>query len=96
MKIVVLNGSPKGDVSVTRQYVLHLEKVFPQHRFVVLHVAQQSLARVELPAAEGPVVPLDPSLRFRLRARASYGGCRCFRGAVAPSRVGHEGEVLLG
>ncbi len=42
MKIVVLNGSPKGDVSVTRQYVLHLEKVFPQHRFVVLHVAQQS------------------------------------------------------
>jgi multimeric flavodoxin WrbA len=42
MKIVVLNGSPKGDVSVTRQYVLYLEKVFPEHRFVVLHVAQQS------------------------------------------------------
>jgi multimeric flavodoxin WrbA len=42
MKIVVLNGSPKGDVSVTRQYVLYLEKAFPQHRFVVLHVAQQS------------------------------------------------------
>jgi multimeric flavodoxin WrbA len=42
MKIVVLNGSPKGDVSVTRQYVLHLEKAFPQHQFVVLHVAQQS------------------------------------------------------
>ncbi len=42
MKIVVLNGSPKGDLSVTRQYVLHLEKAFPQHRFVVLHVAQQS------------------------------------------------------
>jgi multimeric flavodoxin WrbA len=42
MKIVVLNGSPKGDVSVTRQYVLCLEKAFPQHRFVVLHVAQQS------------------------------------------------------
>ena len=42
MKIVVLNGSPKGDVSVTRQYVLYLEKAFPEHRFVVLHVAQQS------------------------------------------------------
>ena len=42
MKIVVLNGSPKGDVSVTRQYVLYLEKAFPQHQFVVLHVAQQS------------------------------------------------------
>jgi multimeric flavodoxin WrbA len=42
MKIVVLNGSPKGEVSVTRQYVLSLEKAFPQHQFVVLHVAQQS------------------------------------------------------
>ena len=42
MKIVVLNGSPKGEVSVTRQYVLYLEKAFPQHQFVVLHVAQQS------------------------------------------------------
>jgi len=42
MKIAVLNGSPKGDVSVTRQYVLYLEKAFPQHQFVVLHVAQQS------------------------------------------------------
>ncbi|HTX54579.1 MAG TPA: NAD(P)H-dependent oxidoreductase, partial [Candidatus Baltobacteraceae bacterium] len=42
MKIVVLNGSPKGDVSVTRQYVLHLEKAFPQHAFEILHVAQQS------------------------------------------------------
>jgi multimeric flavodoxin WrbA len=42
MKIVVLNGSPKGDVSVTRQYVLYLEKVFPQHHVVVLNVAQQS------------------------------------------------------
>jgi multimeric flavodoxin WrbA len=42
MKIVVLNGSPKGDVSVTRQYVLSLATAFPQHQFVVLHVAQQS------------------------------------------------------
>jgi multimeric flavodoxin WrbA len=42
MKIVVLNGSPKGDVSVTRQYVLHLEKAFPSHQFVVLNVALHS------------------------------------------------------
>ncbi len=42
MKIVVLNGSPKGDVSVTRQYVLSLERSFPQHQFVVLPVAQQA------------------------------------------------------
>ena len=42
MKIVVLNGSPKGEVSVTRQYVLSLQHAFPEHQFVVLHVAQQS------------------------------------------------------
>ena len=41
MKIVVFGGSPKGDVSVTRQYVLFLEKAFPQHQFVVVHAAQQ-------------------------------------------------------
>jgi multimeric flavodoxin WrbA len=41
MKIAVLNGSPKGEVSVTRQYVLLLEKTFPEHQFVVLPVAQQ-------------------------------------------------------
>lgn len=41
MRIVVLNGSPKGEVSVTRQYVLYLEKRFPEHRFVVLPVAQR-------------------------------------------------------
>ena len=41
MKIVVLNGSPKGETSVTRQYVVYLEKRFPQHQFVVLPVAQK-------------------------------------------------------
>jgi multimeric flavodoxin WrbA len=41
MKIVVLNGSPKGEVSVTRQYVVYLEKAFPEHQFVVLPVAQR-------------------------------------------------------
>jgi len=51
MRIVVLNGSPKGDVSVTRQYVLHLEKAFPQHAFEVLHVAQQSRRLEQDPAA---------------------------------------------
>jgi multimeric flavodoxin WrbA len=41
MKIVVLNGSPKGETSVTRQYVVYLERKFPQHQFVVLPVAQK-------------------------------------------------------
>lgn len=41
MKIVVLHGSPKGDVSVTMQYILFLQKQFPRHTFTVLQIAQQ-------------------------------------------------------
>ena len=39
MNIVVLNGSPKGKVSVTMQYVAYLQKKFPAHAFEVLDVA---------------------------------------------------------
>ena len=56
MRITVLNGSPKGDVGVTRQYVRHLEQAFPQHQFVVLHVAQQSRKLAEDSAAFGKVI----------------------------------------
>ncbi len=31
MKITVLSGSPKGDDSVTLQYVRYMEKTFPAH-----------------------------------------------------------------
>jgi len=41
MKIVVLNGSPKGDLSVTLQYANFLAKAFPQHEFKVHHIAQR-------------------------------------------------------
>jgi multimeric flavodoxin WrbA len=41
MKIVVLNGSPKGNMSVTLQYVLFIQKKFPQHEFKVLNIAQE-------------------------------------------------------
>ncbi|MGD0081095.1 MAG: NAD(P)H-dependent oxidoreductase [Methanoregula sp.] len=39
MKIVVLNGSPKGDISVTMQYVAFIRKKFPEHRYEILNVA---------------------------------------------------------
>ena len=38
MQIAVLNGSPKGMTSVTMQYVLFLQKKFPQHLFHILNV----------------------------------------------------------
>ena len=41
MKIVVLNGSPKGPVSVTMQYVSYIAKRHPEHVLKVFHVAQK-------------------------------------------------------
>jgi multimeric flavodoxin WrbA len=40
MKIVILNGSPKGDVSVTMQYIAYLGKKFPEHSYEILNIAQ--------------------------------------------------------
>lgn len=33
MKIIVLGGSPKGEISVTMQYIKYLEMINPQHEF---------------------------------------------------------------
>ena len=41
MKIVVLNGSPKGHVSVTMQYVNLIQKKFPHHELRIFNVASQ-------------------------------------------------------
>ena len=41
MKIVVLSGSPKGDISVTMQYVHSLQKKFPQHELKILNISQR-------------------------------------------------------
>jgi multimeric flavodoxin WrbA len=40
MKIIVLNGSPKGKYSITLQYANFLQKKFSQHTFRVYHVSQ--------------------------------------------------------
>jgi multimeric flavodoxin WrbA len=41
MKIVVLNGSPKGDISVTMQYIAYIRKKFPEHTYEILNVAHE-------------------------------------------------------
>lgn len=41
MKVLVLNGSPKGKYSITLHTSLFLEKYFPEHEFQFLHVGQQ-------------------------------------------------------
>jgi len=40
MKIIVLNGSPKGEYSITLQYAKFLQKVYAEFDFQVLHVSQ--------------------------------------------------------
>jgi len=41
MKIVVLNGSPKGEHSITLQYTHFLQKKFPQHDLKAIHIAER-------------------------------------------------------
>ena len=41
MQITVLNGSPKGDLSITLQYALFIQKKYPQHQLKVFNIAQE-------------------------------------------------------
>jgi multimeric flavodoxin WrbA len=41
MRFVVLNGSPKGDLSVTMQYVRFLQKKVPAHEFPIHNISQR-------------------------------------------------------
>ena len=41
MQILVINGSPKGNYSITLQTVKYLEKSYPDHTFEVLNAAQK-------------------------------------------------------
>ena len=54
MKILVLNGSPKGKYSITLQHTRYLEKLYPDHTFEVLNVGQKikSLTKDFSPAKE--------------------------------------------
>ena len=54
MRILVLNGSPKGKYSITLQHTRYLEKLYPAHTFEVLNVGQKikSLTKDFTPARE--------------------------------------------
>ena len=41
MNILVLNGSPKGQYSITLQTVHYLQTLYPEHTFEILHVGQR-------------------------------------------------------
>ena len=40
MNILILNGSPKGDYSITLQTVNYLADLHPEHTFSTLHVGK--------------------------------------------------------
>ena len=54
MRILVINGSPKGNNSITLQTVLYLEKLNPNHKFNILNVGAKikSLEKDFTPAIE--------------------------------------------
>lgn len=54
MKIAVINGSPKGKYSITYQTVRYLERIFPEHEFLLLHAGQtiKTLEKNFAPAQE--------------------------------------------
>jgi len=41
MRFAVLNGSPKGDMSVTMQYVRFIQKKYPNHEFLIHNISQR-------------------------------------------------------
>ena len=41
MNILVLNGSPKGEYSITLQTMRFLELLYPENTFEVLHIGQK-------------------------------------------------------
>lgn len=41
MNILVVNGSPKGQYSITLQTIRYLETVYPDHKFEVLNAGAQ-------------------------------------------------------
>jgi len=44
MKIAVLNGSPKGDISVTMQYVHYIQKKFSEHEMKIVNISHRIAA----------------------------------------------------
>lgn len=60
MNILVLNGSPKGDYSITLQTVNYLQKLHPEHTFNILHVGQRIRAfEKDFSAATEALNPAD-------------------------------------
>ena len=67
MHILILNGSPKGEYSITLQTLRYLEACYPAHIFEVLHVGQK-IKSLEKDMAEAleMIKRADKSLHIRM------------------------------
>ena len=75
MNILVLNGSPKGNNSITLQTVLYLEKLNPKHKFQILNVGAKikSLEKDFTPAVEA----IKKAVMEKMVLFGSNGRCNC-------------------
>jgi hypothetical protein len=72
MRVAAVNGSPKGEQSVSLQYLRFIEKHFSEHAFTVLNVGQQIRApqkdlKTRLVNAVFLTLPRIPAFRWKLR-----------------------------
>ncbi len=44
MKILIINGSPAGEGSITLQTMLYIEKLFPGHEYETINAGQRILS----------------------------------------------------
>ena len=56
MNIAVINGSPKGEISVTMQYVKFIQKKFPQHELKFFNVSHDILKIEKSPRQFGHII----------------------------------------
>ena len=79
MKILVLNGSPKGKNSITLQTVLYLQKLHPEHTFQFLHVGQKIKALEKDFSSIGPAVADADLLLFSYPVYTFIAPCQLHR-----------------
>ena len=74
MRILVLNGSPAGEDSLTLFTVRYWEKHFPEHEWQVLHVGQ----RIRAMEKDHTFVPYFPGvIELLFQVRDNYDGAIC-------------------
>ena len=57
MNILIINGSPKGEYSITYQTMEYIKAVFPGHNYDVLHMGKK------IKALEKDIIELEKRIK---------------------------------